>query len=767
MGQTFSGHDVPHERPATVVLPPAAEAASSAGQLVAQVAFNRPLENTFSYLVPDRFRDAIEPGKRVRAPFGRGNHRMVGFCVAVGPPPGDARELKEIDAVVDRDPLVSPTMLELTRWIADRYLCGWGQVLDIAVPRGVKRAAGTRVVTSLQIASHAPAGLPQLDLPAKQRAALETLARAGRPLRPEELMELAGCGAAPIKSLRAKGLIHASTERAEDYEPSVPASTCEAELELNPDQKLALDAIVAALRRGEHQTLLLRGVTGSGKTEVYTQAIREVVFGGRQAIVLVPEISLTPQTIRRFRARFESVAVLHSHLSDAERHWHWQQIARGEVQVVVGARSAVFAPTPHLGLIVIDEEHEPSFKQDTAPRYHARDVARERARLEKIPLILGSATPTLESWRRAQLKKDVLVSLPERVHDRPLPPVVVVDVRNDPQISRGAAIGRALESAVRRSLDTGGQVILFLNLRGYSPTLWCRACGRAAKCPHCDITLTFHKDRDAALCHSCGYTATISRCPTCGQAAIRYLGTGTQRLEREVRGKFPSHQCLRMDSDSMRRYGSHDAALEAFRKREVDILLGTQMIAKGLDFPNVTLVGVVSADTILHQPDFRAAERTFQLIAQVAGRTGRGERGGRVFVQTTSPTEPAIRHAAEHDFLGFAAAELQRRREMLLPPYQRLARVILRGIDEAHVRQQADAMAEILTASIQSLDLTVRLLGPAPAPVSKLKDFYRYHLQLSAAEIGSIHRLWRDAEPKFPRTRGVEHIIDVDPSNMR
>jgi primosomal protein N' (replication factor Y) len=743
------------------------EAAAESDRVAAQIVFNRPLDTVFSYLVPDELRGVIGPGQRVKAPFGKGNRTLVGYCVGLGPVPETSRELKSVEAVLDREPLVSPRMLELTRWIAERYLCGWGQVLDSVIPHGVKRSAGTRIVRFFRPAPGIAERLAELELPGKQRAILELLVARGEPLRVEEITDAVHCGTAPIKGLRDKGLIQASRERTDEFTPEIAPVRKGADLQLNDQQQVALNEILSVLRAGQHKTLLLHGVTGSGKTEVYIQAIREIVGYGRQAIVLVPEISLTPQTIRRFRTRFESVAVLHSHLSDAERHWHWQQIARGGVQVVVGARSAIFAPTPHLGLIVIDEEHETSFKQDTTPRYHAREVARKRAELEGIPLVLGSATPTLESWLRCQEKQDVLISLPKRVEGRPLPPVVIVDVRNDPQVRHGAAIGRVLESGMRVALNDGGQVILFLNLRGFSPTIWCRACGEAVKCRDCDITLTWHKDRNVALCHSCDFQTVIAACPNCGDTAIRYLGTGTQRLEHEVRAKFPQFKCLRMDSDSMRRFGSHDAALEAFRVGDVQILLGTQMIAKGLDFPNVTLVGVISADTVLHQPDLRAAERTFQLIAQVAGRTGRGNRAGRVFVQSSSPTEPAILKAAQHDYGGFALHELRHRREMFAPPYHHLTRVILRGPQEEAVREHAQAVSLLLREVAEAGGSDVRILGPAPAPVAKLKANYRYHIQLAAPRLESIQDLWREGSRKLSATKEVEYQVDVDPINMR
>lgn len=744
------------------------EQAAEADRLTVQVVFNLPLETVFHYLVPSGMRDLIGPGQRVRVPFGKGNRLEVGYCVGVEPPPAMSRRLKSVEEVIDREPLLSEGMLELTRWIADRYLCGWGQVLEAVIPAGVKKQAGTRIVTSFQPADNVCARLESLHLPAKQRAVLNALCSSSEPMRADELANAADCGTGPITALRNKGLIRAVRKRSKITDAETAPVIREPDLSLNADQQKAIDRIVASLQSGRHETLLLHGVTGSGKTEVYIQAIREVVGYRRQAIVLVPEISLTPQTIRRFRSRFDSVAVLHSHLSDAERHWHWQQIARGGIQVIVGARSAVFAPTPHLGLIIIDEEHETSFKQDTTPRYHAREVARRRARQEGVPLLLGSATPTLESLLRVQQKKDVLISMPNRVERLPLPPVVVVDTRNDPLIGKGESIGRALRSAMQLALQDGGQVILFLNLRGYSPTVWCRGCGEGVTCPDCDITLTLHKDRKIVLCHSCGYaTAPPSRCPRCGNPGVRYFGTGTQRLEQEVCAKFPNAKCLRMDSDSMRKRGSHDAALEAFRRGEVDILLGTQMIAKGLDFPNVTLVGVVDADTILHQPDLRAAERTFQLIAQVAGRTGRSTRGGRVLVQSASPTEPAIQKAARHDYLGFAVEELKHRREMLAPPFQHVTRVILRGPNEELVKSEALHMADLLRDEAQRTESPVRILGPAPAPVAKLQGNYRFHFQLTAEAIGPIQQLWRDVSAKLSPTPEVEYVVDVDAINMR
>ena len=744
------------------------EQAAAEDILVAEVVFNLPLEKPYTYSIPDEFRDLLRCGMRVKAPLGRGNRTVVGYCVNVRQAESNARKLKPIHEVLDTEPLLNQVMLDLTHWLAQRYLCGWGQVLDSVIPAGVRRKSGTRLVQCFRMSGNAAELLSAFKLPKKQRAVVDVLQAHGVPITATRLCELADCGPGPVSSLRKKGIIVAEKIRSElDGEALDAADTVE-DLILNDQQKATVDRVLEALQSGSHTTMLLHGVTGSGKTEVYIRAIREVVSYGRQAIVLVPEISLTPQTIRRFRSRFSSVAVLHSHMTDADRHWQWQQIARGEVEVIVGARSAVFAPTPNLGLIVIDEEHEPTFKQDNMPRYHAREVARYRCIQEKVPLLLGSATPTLESWLRATRRQDELLSMPDRVAKLPLPPVVIVDTRNDPRISKGSSLGRALFTAIGRALQEKGQVILFLNLRGYSPTVWCRSCGTGVKCPDCDITLTWHRDRQEAVCHSCDYCiAAPQQCPTCQSAAVRYFGTGTQKLEEEVSALFPKANVLRMDSDSMKKAGSHDEALESFRHGEVDILLGTQMIAKGLDFPNVTLVGVIDADSMLNQPDMRASERTFQLIAQVAGRTGRSSRGGRVLVQTTSPDAPAVTFAAKHDFLGFASHELHQRKDSGAPPFSCVTRVIFRGLNEAQVCDTARTVADKLRSAAKELDPDARVLGAAPAPITRLRGYYRFHLQIAAPTTERVKLLWQRVENGLTLPAGVEMAVDVDPINSR
>ncbi|MFH1301429.1 MAG: primosomal protein N' [Planctomycetota bacterium] len=746
---------------------------------LAKIVLNRPLDRVFHYLVPESQRPLLRAGHRVQVPFGRGNQLITGYCVGVGPADKNqpSIRLKTVEAILDSRPLFDAKMLKLTRWIAERYLCSWGQVLECVVPAGVKNQAGTRLVTIFELtpsefsAANESSNLIE-KLPAKQRAVYDVLKSATKPLTQEELMQAADCGSGPIQSLKKKALIQSQQKRVQYFENQDDVTHAhikkEDDLQLNPDQSQALGRILAAIRGQQGETFLLHGVTGSGKTEVYIQAIREVVSYGQQAIVLVPEISLTPQAIQRFRSRFDSVAVLHSHLSDSDRHYHWQNIAAGKVQVIVGARSAVFAPAPHLGLIIIDEEHETSFKQETAPRYHAREVARKRSELESVPLILGSATPTLNSWLRVIEKKDTLISMPKRVNDLPMPNVNIIDVRNDVQIRRNESIGRVLNTGMQHALEAGGQVILFLNLRGYSPALWCKGCGNSVKCPHCEVSLTWHRDKNLAVCHSCDFSSKPpTQCPGCGAPGLRFVGAGTQRLEEEVKAKFPDYSCKRMDSDTMRGVGSHARVLNAFAAGEVDILLGTQMIAKGLDFPNVTLVGVIDADTMLHQPDLFASERTFQLIAQVAGRTGRGMQGGRVFVQTSSPAEPAILKAAEHDFLGFARLELGHRKEMQAPPYAHFARVILRGPQEEHVQEFARQLSKMLLDAAAEKNLEIHILGPAPAPIIRLKKYFRYHFQLAAVNVDQILQLWHEIADKLPHEKGIEYIIDVDPVNMR
>jgi len=735
--------------------------------LVATVVFVDGPAGTYDYLVPERLLGEVELGRRVRVPLGRGNRPVVGYCVHVECKPAGGRPLKPIASVVDRHSLLGPPMLRLTQWIADYYLCDWGPVLEAVVPGGVRAQAGTHLESYFTLDPAAAGRLDELKLPAAQARVAQALIDAGRPLTRNELLRLARCSAGPIATLKRKGVLRVSAHRVMPERPA-PIADRQTRHVLNPDQQAALDAILASLHARQHQAVLVHGVTGSGKTEVYIRAIEEVASFGRQAIVLVPEISLTPQTMERFRARFDRVAVLHSHLSDAERHHEWQRIAEGQVQVVVGARSAVFAPTPHLGLIVLDEEHETTFKQESVPRYHARDVALARAKADQVPLVLGSATPSLETWYRAQMGEYRLVTMPRRVFDRPLPSVGTIDLRLDEhaRTSRGA-ISRLLHRAMHEALGEGGQVILLLNRRGFSTHIQCPACGHVVRCPNCEIALTHHRDQEMALCHYCDHQVpTPTACPECRFSGIRFGGYGTQRLEAEVKARFPDVPSQRMDTDSMQRAGSHERALAAFRSGQVRILFGTQMIAKGLDFPNVTLVGVVNADTALHFPDFRAAERTFHLVTQVAGRTGRGEKGGRVLVQTFNPDHPAIAAAVRHDYAAFAATELPMRQMFSYPPFASMIRLVMRGPRQEAVKEFADHVAGRLHGALETRQSSARVLGPAPAPFQKLRGMYRFQIQSQGPDGEQLRHAVREATTDLRPPEDLQWIVDVDPLDM-
>ncbi|MFN3409907.1 MAG: primosomal protein N', partial [Limisphaerales bacterium] len=523
----------------------------------------------------------------------------------------------------------------------------------------------------------------------------------------------------------------------------------------------------------QSSTFLLHGVTGSGKTEVYLQAIEHALSQGKGAIVLVPEISLTPQTVERFKARFSHgpnqtlVAVLHSHLSAGERHDEWHKIRQGRARIVIGARSAIFAPVEPLGLIIVDEEHEHTYKQEEAPRYHARDVAVVRGQREGAVVVLGSATPSLESFYNCKQGKYTLLELPERADNAKMPLVRVVDMRQTARKEKGIPIfSPQLKEAIHQRLERGEQTILFLNRRGYSSSLECQKCGYVAGCPNCSISLTYHRREQKIACHICGHTDKVpTACPKCQNPAIRYAGLGTEKVEDILAKLFPQARLRRMDSDIMKRKEDYRRVLGEFRAGKVDILVGTQMIAKGLHFPNVTLVGIIFADLALHQPDFRAGERTFQLLTQVAGRAGRGDVEGEVFVQSFTPFHPAIQYARRHDFAGFYEQEIEFRRQLNYPPFARIALLTLKGRNEQKVQFAAEHLKrelEKLTADLKH----VMLLGPAPAPLLRAETFYRYQIMLRGRQMPEISRRLARllADLKLPDE--VTAAVDIDPVSL-
>ena len=816
--------------------PPAWELDSQNDWVAARIVFSSPPFGPYDYRVPDWALPKLQPGMRVRVPLGAGNRRMTGYCIELVRGGGQERidpgKLKELLELIDEQPLLTAELLDLARWISKYYVAYLGPTLDAVVPAGVREKAGTREVLFLTVTRDASVRAAN-RLTATQQRIVDTLDRAGQPLTISELAESAACTPGPINLLRKKGVVVSQAMRIWQREHHLAPESSEGTFIPNADQVRVLEQIDAALNAMRHETFLVHGITGSGKTEVYIRAIERVISFGRQAIVLVPEISLTPQTRRRFRARFERVAVLHSHMTAAERAWHWKEIAAGHIQVVIGARSAIFAPLPHLGLIVIDEEHDASFKQDKNPRYHARDVALWRARRGNLPVLLGSATPALESWYRARpqavgiagagrtqaadaqaqfrppalpesiasdsddappaaadSKLEVaprdcesprpirysLAQLPSRVLDRPLPDVATIDLRTEfkNRTSRGA-VSRQLQAAMRNALQDGGQVILLLNRRGFSTSIQCPACGEVVYCPDCSIPMTHHREGEKIICHYCDHTDLVPlNCPNpdCRFTDIRFTGFGTQKLELEVKARFPDVPCARMDTDTMQKQGAHEKALDAFRKQETRILLGTQMIAKGLDFPNVTLVGVINADTALHFPDFRAAERTFQLVTQVAGRSGRGDKGGRVLVQTFSPEHPAIIAATQHDYEAFARIEILQREEHGYPPFARLARLIIRGESELRVEQFADSLVRSIETESKRRELVLDVAGPAPCPVEKLRGKYRYHCLLSLPQLADdpgdheLQEMLMGIQQGKETPEDIQWVIDIDPLDL-
>jgi primosomal protein N' (replication factor Y) (superfamily II helicase) len=522
-------------------------------------------------------------------------------------------------------------------------------------------------------------------------------------------------------------------------------------------------------------TFLLHGVTGSGKTEVYLQALAHTLRQGKGAIVLVPEISLTPQTVERFKARFCSgplqtlVAVLHSHLSSGERHDEWHKIRQGRARIVVGARSAVFAPVEPLGLIVVDEEHEHSYKQEEAPRYHARDLAVIRGRFEHAVVVLGSATPALESYHNALHGKYTLLELPQRADDKTMPLVRVIDMRQEARKDKGTPIlSQKLRDEIMNRLERKEQVMLFLNRRGYASSLQCPVCGYVAQCPNCSVALTYHRGDQRLLCHICGHaTRAPNACPDpkCRNPAIRYAGLGTERVEETLTRLFPHARIRRMDSDTLKRKEDYRRILGDFRTGRIDILLGTQMIAKGLHFPNVTLVGIIYADLSLHQPDFRAGERTFQLLTQVAGRAGRGDVEGEVVVQAFSPFHPAIQYARRHDFLGFYEQEIEFREQLKYPPSSRVALLTLKGRNEDKVRFSAEHLRKELERRLAAIKGLV-IAGPAPAPLLRAETFYRHQIMLRARQMPPLSRELTRLLEELTLPEDVTLTVDVDPMNL-
>lgn len=737
-----------------------------------------------TYAVPRELND-LQPGERVIVPLGRGDRATAGVVIEIlarengsirGLDPDRIKPIARRDAEGIRLP---QALLELARWISSYYCCPIGMTLASMLPSAVKKRIGLVTQRLIDLGDPLPLGE---KLPAKQRRVLDLLAglpAEQRPLEMAELMKLAELGTSgPIRKLLDRRLL--DMMRRTHVEAAWTKQAIDARIpeSLTRHQQVALDAITAKLHAG-FSTHLLFGVTGSGKTEVYIRLIAQVLARGKAALMLVPEISLTPQTGGRLIGRFPKhhVAVLHSGLTAAQRHQQWSMVASGEARIVLGARSAIFAPflPAALGLIIVDEEHDGSYKQDQAPRYHGRDVAVRRGQLEQCLVVLGSATPSLESWHNATARKIYeLHRLPERVPGLRLPKIEIVDFiqqRKLHQDKRIHLIGPTMLAALGHTLDSGGQALILLNRRGYANYIACpdHHCGWVMTCDHCDVTMVYHVNRKLPAggyvrCHHCLAEQKLpSNCPQCSNRIVPF-GLGTQRVEEELQRMFPQlvegRTMLRIDSDAMRGAASFHDALARFGSGEVKLLLGTQMIAKGLDFPGVRLVGVVNADTSINLPDFRAAERTFQLVNQVAGRCGRGEDAGRVIVQSFAPRTPAIQLAAAHDYEAFAVMELEQREACGLPPIGRMVRIVVRDEDLADCISEAQTLADRLR---ELAGETVRLRGPMPCPIARIAGKHRQQIELLAAGPGPLQKLLAAARSEGTLKPGEAVAVDVDP----
>ncbi len=761
--------------------------------MIARVTLELALRKEFDYLIPAELAQQIEVGSRVQVPLGP--RKVLGCVTALAEESGHTR-LKPILKVIGAQSLVTPKILKLARWIAEYYCCRPEVALKSVLPEAVRHEqAGWRERLFVQ-ALPVTGELPKLT---KRQKELWLIIQERRELSLQELLELADTTAGTVRHLEDKGLV-AIAAKISERDPYAREQILPSQpLPLNPAQARALAAILKVMDEGgdacsvmreeapaspappsrltphASRTFLLHGVTGSGKTEVYLQAIAHALEQGKGAIVLVPEIALTPQTVERFKARFSSgrlqtlVAVLHSHLSSGERHDEWHKIRQGRARIAIGARSAIFAPVEPLGLIIVDEEHEQTYKQEEAPRYHARDVAIVRGQMEGATVVLGSATPSMESYYNCLKGKYGLLELLERADDKKMPVVRIVDMRQTMRKGKGIPIfSPQLHEAMAQRLERKEQTILFLNRRGFSTSLQCPLCGFVAGCPDCSVSLTYHRHEQKLCCHICGHTEAVPKaCPNekCRNPQIRYAGLGTQKVEETLNKLFPHARTVRMDSDSLKRKEDYRRILGDFRTGKIDILLGTQMIAKGLHFPNVTLVGIIYADLALHQPDFRAGERTFQLLTQVSGRAGRGDVEGEVVVQAFTPFHPAIQFARRHDFAGFYEQELEFRQQLKYPPLSRVALLTLKGRNEEKVKFSADHLKRELDKLLAEFKELI-LAGPAPAPLVRAETYYRYQIMLRFQRMSTLSRRLAELTQSLVLPEDVTLTVDIDPVNL-
>ena len=733
---------------------------------VAKVIIDLSLDKSFDYLIPERLQNHIHIGVQVHVPFGHSKRR--GYVLNIVAQTDYGKPLKEIISIAERHSRIPEKLVELGRWMAEYYCCAKEKAVRALLPSAVRNGKiKHKTLRMFAVADTEAAEKFVIEHADKKRKAGQIRVikylLTSQNVPQEQLLHEADVSMSPVNTLLKDKLI-TEEKHVVRRDPFADITVVRTQpLTPNPEQRKALETIYRVMENpGDKHVVLIHGVTSSGKTEVYLQAIARVLDMGKEAIVLVPEISLTPQTVQRFRARFgDLVSVMHSQLTEGERFDEWSKVNDGLVKIVVGARSALFAPFRNLGLIVVDEEHEGTYKQSEAPRYHARDLAVMRGKMENAVVLLGSATPSFESYYNAEQDKYVLVELFKRVDDCSLPHVKLVDQRlGISEKGQSNLLSRILINAIRDRLDAGEQTILFLNRRGYARQMMCDVCGFVAECDSCSIAYTYHKNRESLACHLCGdVIRAYTLCPKCNSDQIRYSGTGTEKIESMARGIFPQARIARMDSDTMRKASSYETVLGHFKRGEIDILIGTQMIAKGLHFPNVTLVGVLNADQALYVPDFRSGERTFQLLTQVAGRAGRGDISGEVLIQTYNPENETIKYAVNHDFRNFYKYDIEVRKALSYPPAGHLITVFFRSENLAECRRYALDFMEHLRPLCHE---GIRVTEPGPAPIERIKGKYRYMIVFRGQKMKTLQQQLRRMILSSSPVKGLDVYVDVD-----
>ncbi len=731
-----------------------------------EIAFPIPARKLFTYRIPKSMRGKIQAGCRVYADFG--STRRLGYATHfLDKPPEGLNEIKTIFTLVDENPLFGNELLHFLNWMSDYYMASKGETYAAAYPFSPSVRPQMVKVVLLNDTIRETSEIPTEVKYPKQRQAIQFLLNRRALLSPAEIQREAGISQSTIKALEKKGFVR--VESRERVLNTTSTTTLDDKLRLTEEQEHALEQIEHALAVENPKPILIRGVTGSGKTEIYLQSIDFALKQNKSALVLIPEIALTPQTLDRFQSRFgDQVAILHSGLGQGERYDEWRMIKSGRRKIVVGTRSAIFAPLESPGLIIVDEEHDGSYKQsDPSPRYSARDMAVARARLCGGLCLLGSATPSIESSHNAEQGKYHFISLNKRIASHGMPPVHLIDLRGRPE--EEMILSTELKEALLKRYENGRQSILFLNRRGFATTLSCQHCGHVISCDHCSVAMVYHKSRNQLICHHCDFRKSLpENCPACAERFIRQQGFGTERVVQEIETLIPEARIIRMDRDTTRRKGDHDRLMTPFREGQADIMVGTQMIAKGLDFPNVTLVGIINADYALSLPDFRAAERTYAMLTQVAGRAGRGEHPGEVFAQSYCPDHYSIQLAIHSNFENFYNKEIRYRRLIGFPPFTRLVLWRVEAKQEGLARDKAWELYKLLTQGLNSTrDIT--LLPPVEAPLYRLRDYYRWQVALKSRD----YRAFRPALNSesfqaffMQRRKGLRIVQDVDPWDM-